>query len=619
MKKLLLFVMALGIGVAAMAQYKATTPEKANQKMPRPTFKFDGTEIGAATPNVIVANKAVLDDPTVVQTKYDLQSNCNAPSHVYLFPDGTIGTTTVMGLDEANWPDRGTGYNYHNGSAWGAIPTARIETMKTGWPNYQPYGANGECVVAHQSGTTPIVFSKRDTKGTGAWTTNTIPNPTGFTAGMLWPRMITNGTDNMNIHIICLTAPTGNGGALYNGMNGAILYNRSLDGGNTWDGWVQLDGMGPTDYLDFSADVYAWANPMGNTIAFTFADAMRDFAVMKSTDNGDTWTKTTIWPCPYNFWTTSSDTTGIFYCPDSYVSAAIDNNGKVHVSGGLQRGMGDAAGTYWYPFTDGLLYWNEDMPTWPEVLDPDWLDENGYVIGWLQDTMVWYQQTTELAYYYCSLSSFPTMVIDQANHVYVIWSGVTTYKDANSFMYRHLFARAKVDGVWRDAIVDLTDDFVYQFMECVYPTVSPTCKIDKLQLQFMGDEEAGVFLKGSSGAQGQTAVTMNDLIFMEPLKNDIIQPGVGMKENNKVDFVVNQNVPNPVLDKTSIKVVLAKAGDLSVMVYSTVGQKVMEINKGMTNAGVNTITLDASSLTAGVYFYTVKVGEAKVTKKMIVE
>ncbi len=610
--------MAVGIGLSALAQFKPTSNEKANIKMPRATYKFDGTEIGAATPNVIVSNKAVLDQ-TTVQTKYDLQSNGNSPNHIYLYPDGTIGTTSVMGLDEANWPDRGTGYNYYNGTAWGAVPTTRIEPMKTGWPNYAPYGANGECVVAHQSGTTPIVFSKRDTKGSGAWTTTTIPNPAGFTAGMLWPRMITNGTDNMNIHIICLTAPTANGGALYNGMNGAILYTRSLDGGNTWDAWQQLDGMGPTDYLDFSADVYEWAKPHGNTLAFTFADAMRDFAIMKSTDNGDSWTKTVIWPCPYNFWTTSSDTTGIFYCPDSYVNATIDNNGNVHVASGLQRGMGDAAGTYWYPFTDGMLYWNETMPTWPEVLDPDWLDENGYIVGWLQDTMVWYQQTTELAYYYNSLSSFPTMVVDQANHLYLFWAGVTTYKDANSFMYRHIFARAMVDGVWRDAIVDVTDDFIYQFMECVYPTASPTCTMDKLQFQFMGDEEAGVFLKGSSGAQGQTAVTLNDMIFMEVDKMDIVQPGVGVDKKTNVDLVVNQNVPNPVRDITTIKVILPKAGNLSVEVFNTVGQKVMDISRGMAHAGTHHITLDASALTAGVYFYTVKADNAKVTKKMIVE
>jgi hypothetical protein len=92
-----------------------------------------------------------------------------------------------------------------------------------------------------------------------------------------------------------------------------------------------------------------------------------------------------------------------------------------------------------------------------------------------------------------------------------------------------------------------------------------------------------------------------------------------MKENNKVDFIVNQNVPNPVLDQTKVKVVLSKAGNLSLQLFSAVGQQVMEINKGLVNAGNNYINIDASNLPAGVYFYTVKVDNGSVTKKMIVE
>jgi hypothetical protein len=618
MKKVLLFILAVGIGIGATAQFKPFHGKQSSIKLPRPTCKFDGTEIGVSNPNVIVSNKAMLDDPIVIETRYDLQSNNNSPRHLYLHPDQTIGAVATMSHEDA-FTDRGTGYNYYDGTDWGLPPAARIEgTIRTGWPNYAPLGPGGECVVAHQSGTLPIVFSKRDTKGTGAWTTNTIASPTG-SPGMLWPRMITNGTDNMNVHIICLTAPTGNGGVIYNNMNGAILYIRSTDGGNTWGPWQQLAGMTSTEYMAFTADVYEWANPVGNNIAFTYSDSWFDFAVMKSTNNGDTWTKTVIWPCPYNFWA-GGDTTGMFWCPDGFVYAAMDNNAKVHVAAGLQRANGDDAGAkYWYPFTDGLLYWNEDMPTWPDVLDTAWLNANGYIVGWLQDTMVWYQQGSELAYYYSSLSSFPTMLIDQANHVYVIWAGVTTYKDANSFMYRHLYARAKVDGVWRENILDLTGDFIYQFMECVYPTASPTCKIDKIEVTFQGDDEAGVYLKGSQGAQGQLGITDNDIIFLEPLKNDIIAPGTGMKENNKVDFIVNQNVPNPVLDQTKVKVVLSKAGNLSLQLFSAVGQQVMEINKGLVNAGNNYINIDASNLPAGVYFYTVKVDNGSVTKKMIVE
>jgi hypothetical protein len=47
--------------------------------------------------------------------------------------------------------------------------------------------------------------------------------------------MATGGVDNSVIHMIPLTRPTGNGGNIYEGMDGAVLYCRSSDGGATWD------------------------------------------------------------------------------------------------------------------------------------------------------------------------------------------------------------------------------------------------------------------------------------------------------------------------------------------------------------------------------------------------
>ena len=59
----------------------------------------------------------------------------------------------------------------------------------------------------------------------------------------------------------------------YGGMLNPCLYNRSMDGGETWD--IQhaiLDGMGPDDYTEIGSDNVVWANPVGETIAFAFAD-----------------------------------------------------------------------------------------------------------------------------------------------------------------------------------------------------------------------------------------------------------------------------------------------------------------------------------------------------------
>ena len=54
------------------------------------------------------------------------------------------------------------------------------------------------------------------------------------------------------------------------------------------------------DYTFFEGDSYAFAEPEGNTIAFTAGGDVIDLFLMKSIDNGTTWTKTVIWQSLYN-------------------------------------------------------------------------------------------------------------------------------------------------------------------------------------------------------------------------------------------------------------------------------------------------------------------------------
>ena len=159
---------------------------------------------------------------------------------------------------------------------------------------YLPFEADGEMIIAHEV-TGPLIINKRIPKGTGTWTQTIMPAlPSNITA-MWWPRSVTNGPNHTNIHIIALTLPTGNGGQVYNGMNGALLCSHSLDGGTTWTDWTQLPGTSGTYYTNYTADTYAWAEPKGDTLVFTVGDSYKDQFIMKSTDNGTTWTKTILY------------------------------------------------------------------------------------------------------------------------------------------------------------------------------------------------------------------------------------------------------------------------------------------------------------------------------------
>ena len=83
-------------------------------------------------------------------------------------------------------------------------------------------------------------------------------------------------------------------------------------------------------------------------------------------------------------------------------------------------------------------------------------------------------------------------------------------------------------------------------------------------------------------------------------------------------FSVAQNYPNPSSTYTMINFTMPIAGDVQFSVKNIMGQDIDAINLGSQSAGTHTIKVNTSKLTSGIYFYTVKVGDKEITKKMIV-
>ncbi len=625
MRKLLLFVLALTVGVAAMAQVSVVKQSAlANTVKKAKTVKVDPKPYLQAENPYVTTQRGV--DNVIGTTWYDLQSNSTMAQRIWVHDDGTIGATWTRGAETGvpNYPERGTGYNYFDGTSWGPDPSARIEDTRVGWPSYAPYGANGEIVCAHTGGNDGLMFSYRENKGTGDWQHFTLAGP-AEEPDLLWPRMITSGENHQTIQVIACV-----GSAVeYDGLTMALVYSRSDDGGQTWDPEnVILPGMSSDETSGFGGDDYAWAIPHGDTIAFVAFGGIKDGFVMKSYDNGDTWEKVTFYNSPMPFFTGNEGTLPQCGGGDGYNAVAIDDEGMVHVAFGRQIHLDDdpADGWSYYPYSDGLIYWNETMAPLDTTqigneimfseIDSTTLYKQGQLAAWVQphgnDTIV------GVAPYYASLVSMPQLAVtrdgDGNKIVTIFYSGLAVgFSNAElSQNYRHIWTRkTELDGAYNDYddASDLTGDVLHLFSECVYPSMFPAN--GTFHILYETDNLPGNSLQPTGGNH---APVNNNMVYMP-----ITPYPVGINNPNSVAFDVMQNMPNPATNNTMIVVKTQGAATINLTISNMLGQQVYSTQEMANASGAYTFNVNVSDFNTGVYFYTVTVGEKSVSKKMIVK
>ena len=97
---------------------------------------------------------------------------------------------------------------------------------------------------------------------------------------------------------------------------------------------------------------------------------------------------------------------------------------------------------------------------------------------------------------------------------------------------------------------------------------------------------------------------------------------VGIINSNELmegitEYQLTQNYPNPFNPSTQIQYALPEATQVTLEVFNSVGQKVMELVNGQKSAGYHTATFNASGLSSGVYLYKLTTPSFTETKKML--
>ena len=678
MKKVLFTALAVAVALTGFAQ-KGQERVKADKGIATTANIYKKAQTGnevanmefLQTPSTPMASEGVRDpefpvDVQTMMTHYDLQANGFVANRMHRFEDGTVGMVATWS-QLANATDRGTGYDYYNGSEFlfdeenNPMP-ARIEGIKTGWPCYTQFGPKGEIAIAHTGN--ELVFYTRENKGEGEWQgpnyvpnpdPDALPHPAAGGAAMTWPKIATSGANHEIIHVLGADQDSDNLGDTY------LYYCRSTDGGENW-----TISMVPTledwEQTTYSSDYYSLAANGNNVAILLSGDVMGHGYVIKSTDNGETWEQIKFWNNPYANLDWETDPASLFdedhamYAPETG-SMAIDNNGMVHCAFSSKHYCHDELGTSYTVYhgkqLDGIFYWNETMgllhgQDWvcPEdgyvyPANDDWIfrfwypsSESGEyvvrnfvtsnVIGFIdvetfndmnQDDMYYGQDYWQ---FWLGASALPALCIDESGAIAIGYSVPDYNRLSNnnnylrSIVVSYLEAPYRVADHYGEYTEEIGDAYYNQlllqqaddFMHSYDEALWPFAPQNTTNLEFWFGYQADDTPGLYIGNNASQGAATDNFIWASLVHPNL--EGLDVEENVVAANTQMEIYPNPAVSQLNVRL----ENNAEISVFNIMGQNVLNM-QGV--KGVNMINV--SDLTSGVYFITA----GTVTQKFIVK
>lgn len=109
-------------------------------------------------------------------------------------------------------------------------------------------------------------------------------------------------------------------------------------------------------------------------------------------------------------------------------------------------------------------------------------------------------------------------------------------------------------------------------------------------------------------------VYISDRILGEMMDPYVLFENLALPE---ASYFLEQNYPNPYDSKTHIRFILPQQEQVKLTVFDQFGKEVQVLINGELTPGEHTFVFDGSKLPSGIYYYSLKAGEYRVSRKMV--
>lgn len=585
----------------------------------------------------------------VGKTTYDLQTNGALQNRLMTVGNEVHAAWTMS--QEANvtatssYADRGTGYAFHNGTAWGAAPTTRIDgSTRTGFGGMAVNG-NGNVVYVTHSSAYDIILNE---KTSGGWTnTTTTLNTSGKQA--IWPDVATSGNW---MYIICGSADSN---TRTNGIRNGYFFSRSNDNGATW-----IDNAIPMPLIDSAGHYRGGGNSYSisardSVVAIVFGDFGNDLTLLQSNDYGATWSRTVIWDWPIDHYNTAAmtDTNAdnipdTIYTIDGSMDIAIDKNLETHIAFPIFRMYNDGpavAGYNYFPRTSRMIYYNSitnALSLVDNMATSYHADCDGDSTTFLAIANYTTGNPGDAAYNTISYCTMPQVSVNDNNDdVFISYSTIVDGDQTEiDISHPYWLGISGIDGQpYRDVMVLASNDnganWGYpvnvtrtRHYEEVFTSVPEVITGTDLHMLYQGDIEPGTIMQNDDTYDSDFE---NWMIYQKIPIAEIFTESTNFSApciqfelplstsdiTNAMDGIINV-YPNPATDVVTVDLELEnKAAVVSYQLYDLTGRMISEVTHN--NVITDQAKINIQGLATGTYLLQVRADNAMSSHKVSVQ